>query len=445
MQFVTAERALTGTDRRAGVAARGLSLMFGAYALVVSLVGLAIQAANPGRIILHPAQLGPIYAASVGHGVAAVLFLTLSVFIRRRGARPRLPRMLLVLAPILFVLSVDRIVNVIHPPPPKLSRNGIFIPHSRRWMTHAPLSQGRQDNVMAYIDRYGMRVTKPQWKRTLGDAPRILFLGDSITFGYNVPAEDGFVERIQVMLEKRQDAPNFIAMNGGTISATPRQELDWLTHEGVDVGSDLVVLQICMNDITYMLHPSVLASGDQGVIAETNEHVYWSGLMRLAHDWARRRKYGDDLDRAAQVIATENFDKLLDRSKAATTWEAWDRATGDWEAMVRFCRTRKIPIAFMIVPLRKQIQDRSVSIEPQNRIQAFAREQDVPCLDLTPLLRSLHLNHGEPIGELYSDYTHPSSPGHRVVAEALCLFLEKNDLFRKARSHWKASGEDTPE
>ncbi|MCA9254565.1 MAG: hypothetical protein KDA33_02960, partial [Phycisphaerales bacterium] len=428
----------------AAAVARGLSLMFGAYALLVSIVGLAIQAANPGRLILHPAQLEPIYAASVGHGVAAVVFLALSVIVRRRGARPGLPRTLLILAPILFLLSVDRIVNVVHPPPPKISRTGIFIPHSRRWMTHAPLSQGRQDNVMAYIDRYGMRVTKPQWKRTLGDAPRILFLGDSITFGYDVPAEDGFVERIQAMLDRREDAPAFIAMNAGTISATPRQELDWLTHEGVDVGSDLVVLQICMNDITYMLHPSVLASGDHGVIAETNEHVYWSGLMRVAHDWARRRKYGDDLDQAAQMIATENFDKLLDKSKAATTWEAWGRATGDWEAMVRFCRTRKIPIAFMIVPLRKQIQDRSVSIEPQKRIQAFARQWDVPCLDLTPLLRSLHLDRGEPISELYSDYTHPSAPGHRVVAEALYSFLEANGLFDKARAHWVASGEDIP-
>ncbi|MCA9254568.1 MAG: hypothetical protein KDA33_02980, partial [Phycisphaerales bacterium] len=82
--------------------ARGLSLMFGAYALLVSIVGLAIQAANPGRLILHPDQLGPIYAASVGHGVAAVVFLALSVLVRRRGARPSLPRTLLVLAPILF-------------------------------------------------------------------------------------------------------------------------------------------------------------------------------------------------------------------------------------------------------------------------------------------------------------------------------------------------------
>lgn len=425
-------------ERRLTSIARGLSIIIGAYALAVSLTGLGVQMANPKLITLYPDQLDPIHAATVSHGIAAVLFVVLSVFVSRCGAHPILPRLLLVLMPGLLLVSADRILNVVRPPPAPLAyRNGVFVPHPRRGWTHDPLSSGLQDDVMTYIDRYGMRVRKADWHRVLVNAPRILFLGDSVTFGYNVSAGDGYVEQFQSLVRGREGASDFIAMNGGTISATPRQELDWLTHEGADVNPDLVVVQVCMNDITYMLHPAVLAeseSDNKKMIADTNEAPYWSAIMRLAHDWGRRREYGGDLQKAAEFIATENFEKLLDETQSATMWEAWDRATGDWESMVAFCRSRKIPVAFMIVPLNAQIGDREVSSEPQKRIRAFAARRGVPCLDLLPILRKLHLDQGIPLSELYSDYTHPSPNGHRIVARELLRFLTKKGLLNDAES-----------
>lgn len=420
-------------------------MLIASYAFVVSLVSALLQAANPDLITLYPDQLEPIYVLGVAHGITAFFFLALHLIVRRRGARRSLPRVLLVSMPVLLLLSVDRILNAVWPPPPApLTQIGVFVPHPRRGWTHKPLSHGRQDDVEAYIDRYGMRVKAFDWQRTLGDGPRILFLGDSVTFGYNVPAEDCFVERVQTLLDGRENESDFIAMNGGTMSATPRQELDWLTHEGAAVLPDLVVVQICMNDVTYMLHPSVLADDDKELvmIAQTYEPPHWSALMRLAYDWGRRRTYGDDLGKAAEIIATENFEKLLDGKRSKSMWAAWDRATRDWKKMATFCKSRGIPIAFMIVPLRAQIRDRDVSDEPQKRICEFAEQQGVPCLDLLPVFRSMHLDEGVPMDDLYSDYTHPSTTGHRIYADLIVQFMSENDLLAQARSHRDRSQEE---
>lgn len=428
-------------DRRATVLARGLCVLIGGFALLVSVAALVIEFVWAEFFRLHANYAAALSALSVGHGIVAIVFIPLGLLVQRRGARMWLPRLLFLLIPVFLVYSVDRTLNAFNPPIHH-DRVGIFERHPRRGWTHIPLSHGLKDGVETYIDRYGMRVTASDWQRVLGRRPRILCLGDSVTFGYKLPARQGYVERLQGLLAmKDAGRPRFIVLNGGTIAAAPPQELDWLTHEGEAIAPDLVVVQICLNDLTYLLHPASegISSARDGNGGRDEPH--WSALMRLAFRWGRKQEFGDDLAQAAEEIETENFDKLLDPQASKSMWVYWDKATSDWASMIDFCESRGMPIAFMIVPLDVQIDDRTVSSEPQSRISSFAKTRGIRCLDLLPILRAKHLDEGVPMSDLYNDYTHPSPNGNKIIARALLDFLEESGLLKRARAHWSKSGE----
>lgn len=411
-------------------------MFVGIYALIVSATGLIVQAADPYFRFLAPQQRMPIRELATWHGAAAVIFLFIGVFVRRRGVRRLMPRVLIACLPVLLLLSADRVLNFFFPPPlPPTMRLGVYRRHPRRGMTLDPETHVKERWGDVYIDAYGLRVRAADWKRALGERVRLLFLGDSITFGYHLPADAGYVEVVQRLLE-RTGATDVIALNGGTISHTPSQELDWLRHEGASLSPDLVVIQICMNDITFALHPTARASPDALVATVRDwEKPHWSAFMRLAFDWGQTREYGVDLDAAAEVIETENFDILFRGEESESLTAAWRHAIGKWREMLAFCRARDVPVALMIVPLRKQIMNVDMSSDPQDRICQFARENGIPCLDLLPVLRSLHHDSGIPVKDLYLDYTHPTPKGHRVFAEALMTFMQANDLLTRARSH----------
>lgn len=409
----------------------------GIYALVVSISGMILQFGDPYWIALQTEQRNPIHEMTIVHGIAAAVFLMAAAIIRRRGASRFAARIFVACLPMLILLSADRVLNGFRPPPiPFEFGSDVYSRHPRREFTLTPNSRMTDEFPEIYIDRYGMRVTKADWHRRLADEPRILFLGDSVTFGYRLQAESGYVEGVQAMLDERRKSPRFKALNGGTISHTPQQELDWLKHEGAALAPNLVVVQVCMNDITYALHPAIQSGSARNAAFESaSRKPPWSAIIRLAQDWGRSKTYGNDLDVAAEFIETENFALLFDESSSDAIQRAWNQAFDEWAQMLAFCHERRVPIAFVVIPFDDQIEDREMSDSPQSRICRFAAAHDAPCLDLLPRFRMLRHNDGLPVNDLYLDYTHPSATGHAVIADAIVKFLDSNGLLDGAATH----------
>ncbi len=414
-----------------------LSGCVGAYALVVSIGGMILQLGDPHWIALQTAQRNPIHQMTLFHGAAAAVFLIAAAIIRRRGASRFAAKLVIACLPMLILLSVDRVLNVFWPPPiPYEFGTDVNSQHKLREFTLTNNSRMTDEDPEIYVDRYGMRVTRADWHRRLADEPRILFLGDSVTFGYQLPAEFGYVECVQALLNARSNPPKFKALNGGTISHTPQQELDWLQHEGAELAPNLVVVQVCMNDITYALHPAIQSGLARNAAFESaSRKPHWSAIIRLAQGWGRSRTYGDDLDVAAEFIETENFALLFDESSSDAIQKAWNHAFDEWEQMLAFCHERRMPIAFVVIPFDDQIEDREMSDSPQARICSFAAAHRAPCLDLLPMFRLLRHNDGLPVKDLYLDYTHPSATGHAVIAESIVRFLDTNGLLDGAATH----------
>lgn len=417
----------TSTQISNRVVAAGLSLLFGIYAAIIALGAALIQALDPHMLELTPERRGPIVEVCLTHGAAAVLFLSLFLCTRRRDAQSFLPKLLIAASPLCLLLSADRVLNVLWPPP--LPRPGVFQPHPRRGWTHLPGAH-MAEWADVYIDSCGLRVRQEEWHRKLGDGMRILFLGDSVTFGYRLPAEDGFVEVVSDLLAQRADSAKCVTLNGGTTAYAPSQELDWLLHEGADLAPEVVILQISLNDITSGFHAE--AGWDPSVhpeFAQMHRDPHWSAFMRLAFDWGRTRAYGRDL--AAAAIATEELrlDELFEPIETQRVQSAWRRAESDWRRMAAFCHERDIPLVFLLVPVQSQILDAEASTLPQSKLAAFAADIGADCLDVLPDLRRHCRNHPQECNDLYIDHAHPSRIGNQIIGRAIVSFLIERHLL----------------
>jgi lysophospholipase L1-like esterase len=86
------------------------------------------------------------------------------------------------------------------------------------------------------------------WSPAERDAYRIVVLGDSITFGNYMRAEDRFSDLLQGSLAAELARPTEV-MNLGVVGYDTLQEVVTLERRGLSLSPDLVVLAFCVNDL----------------------------------------------------------------------------------------------------------------------------------------------------------------------------------------------------
>jgi hypothetical protein len=97
----------------------------------------------------------------------------------------------------------------------------------------------------------------------------------------------------------------------------------------------------------------------------------------------------------------------------------------------RLAGEKDIPVVLVLFPLEFQVLDKSYPTLPQELIMAKAKEAGIPALDLLPAFRQACQE--KPGGAcqledryLFADvWMHPSSDGHRLVADVLEAFLSE--------------------
>jgi hypothetical protein len=159
----------------------------------------------------------------------------------------------------------------------------------------------------------------------------------------------------------------------------------------------------------------------------------------------RTRRHGQIADRLAlPPLSEETYREVEARRLAvcltppsAAMEKKWQRALGYLERLVADCRTRRVAVAFMLIPDEFQVNpavlDRAVrdagvdraavDLElPQRRLSAFCREHRIPCLDLLEAFR------GEPDTYAPRD-THWNVRGNRLAAEHIAAWLHERFAY----------------
>ncbi len=389
---------------------------------------------------MTPERRSPTVELLLTHGILSVGALVGFLWLRRRAARPWLPRALLVMAPLILIVSCDRVVNVIRPP--SLPRDGIFVRHHARGWRHLP-GTFTANWVPTYIDRYGLRVAEADWQREFKPGPRILFLGDSVTFGFLVPAEECFVSVVSEQLAQREETPAWNVLNAGVMGYDPGQEFHLLSQRFDKLRPDLVVLQFCLNDITRQFEAGRSDNAlRHGELTQLYRDPHPSALIRLAREWGRRRAFGEDLHAAAAKIEHYEITELLKLPVSDEMNALWVRMLDNADEIVRFCRRKELPLGVLVFPVQDQVRNPATSLHPLRRLRAFADQNRLPCLDMMAVFESHQPRGPEAAESLFIDTTHPTVLGHAIAGRRIAGFLNETGLLDRGRDRWEDNGLD---
>jgi lysophospholipase L1-like esterase len=147
-----------------------------------------------------------------------------------------------------------------------------YAPHPVRRFTLLPDQQVFSYGAPARIDERGFRANGPA-SAPRGDAPAILALGDSFTFGLGVRDEETWPARLETLVSAMLRQPIDV-INAGTISYGVFQEMDLLKTAGLAERPRVVVHALYWNDFMNAAAPP---PGARPVVDE-NGYFTWDQL-----------------------------------------------------------------------------------------------------------------------------------------------------------------------
>jgi lysophospholipase L1-like esterase len=267
----------------------------------------------------------------------------------------------------------------------------------------------------------------------LGDAKpagsvRILWLGDSVTFGYGVePVESVFPFRVAALLSERLGRP-LETVDSGVGGYAPWQELAWLEREGWRYAPDLVVVGFVLNDLTEpfsLVRYGGTGEGWQLARAAKGQLDRWlssSALVSFLREGNARLRFGRDVQRGATARGTLDVQRLVADPDAPMWQRSWRVTESDLTRIFAAARGHGVGVALVIFPYAFQLGAPGPQPAVQRRLVSLAEREGVPVLDLLPVLAARRAS------QPFLDASHLSEAGHAAVAEALAGFLVERGL-----------------
>jgi hypothetical protein len=262
---------------------------------------------------------------------------------------------------------------------------------------------------------------------------RILFLGDSITFGDYLEEDDTFVRQVETLTQDR--SPPWETINAGVGAIGLKNELAILLETGLQTDPDVVVLGFYLNDVqdspgvevlevppllrwsAALQHlavalPVLLSAADRSVDKEVLRG--WLDAVKVEYPAAEGNPLTDP----------EAFHGLIHRWfgdwGSSFSAAAWETMTPLFDQFVELADRHSFQLVVICFPVREQVEAEALHDYPQRRLRLILAERQVPLLDLLPLLRKQHRAGEEP---LFYDQCHHTPAGNRWIAQWVMKFL----------------------
>ncbi|MEX1229512.1 MAG: SGNH/GDSL hydrolase family protein [Planctomycetaceae bacterium] len=262
---------------------------------------------------------------------------------------------------------------------------------SRRWFArHVELNdQGFRDDV-------------PLHRFTADDRRRLVFVGDSFTFGHGIddPAER-FSNRLARDLEEIH--PGAWQVNNAGISGWDLREIvklvnDWMT-KGVKV--DVLVYVFVLNDIEHF---------------DERTQKYYQQLTALEPKWWVLREtyfYNQMYYRVQALLRSESIG-YYDYLNEAYAGPPWERFTDKLDELHTLCERNGIELQIVGFPFLHDQKGENPFAGGMNQLGDYSAERNIPFQDLTPALavaeESLTVNRYD---------AHPNARANELAAEAM--------------------------
>jgi lysophospholipase L1-like esterase len=278
-------------------------------------------------------------------------------------------------------------------------------------------------DVPMRINRHGFRDRELVVPKPEGEV-RILVLGDSITWGDYLPAEEVYVERLEARL-RAQGVDRVEVVNAGVGDMGLRGEVDLLLDRGLVVEPDVVVVGFYLNDS----RPPWGFPAERGGRGWLRRH---SMLANRIYDWALLRRWLQErgegrlgwVTAASRLDWQHDPDQFLELARLAhydwgAAWqpESWVEVDAQLSRLEQLGDTHHFRVVLVALPVAFQVQASFVEDTPQRELAGLAKSRGFEFVDLLPALRK----HSDE--RLFFDHCHPTPRGNDLIAQALESYL----------------------
>ena len=403
-----------------------------AAAATIGCVGLALAliryTLHDFGLILSLAQRESLWIAVVIHTAIAGGSLLSVLLLRHRPVdSPTSARLVLAALPILLLVSVDRLAAIAFVP--IREKHETLQLHPVRVWTNRPGVVANLGDRVVRINSLGLRGPELPLDKPAGER-RILFLGDSITFGIGLAREDCFVWQFEAAANRLRPDRTLRVINCSVTAYSPWQEADLLKTQCLSLAPDVVVQVFCLNDLVTKFRLRKFGGATDDIAPIEPSWLEWSGLFRMIRATkARIRNPGRKAIKERE--SRYSLDRLFDEPDAPEMREAWRVTLASMTRIHAICREAGIPLAIACFPYGPQITDSASRGDgPQRALESFAAARDIPFLDLLPEYQRIAGERGMIWQELFPDALHPTPEANAVAADAILSFLVKEGLIR---------------
>jgi len=286
---------------------------------------------------------------------------------------------------------------------------------------------------------------------------RVCILGDSLVFGLGVADEDRYPVVTGRLLAQRYPNRSIEVLPFGQVAYRLSGYRTRLLPKALAYHPDIVVIGFVLNDFEP---PPATGTGPQ---ATTLTPGPTSGAMNLLKSLTGRLRKHSHLvyflrKKTQELLSTT----LMSRDDLIRNWELdamyadTNAFRAEWEYTVRqlneiqaLCTAAGAKLLVLVTPFdiqmnsdrlafyRRTVPDLPDSVLdciPQSQLSRYCADHDVPFIDLTSAFRQSKERVFFQLLEGRIDLCHPTTAGHRLIAEALAGKLDDILVDSKARS-----------
>lgn len=262
---------------------------------------------------------------------------------------------------------------------------------------------GGDGSVTYRLNMFGMRGPDLSAQKS-ANVFRILFLGDSITFGEGVREEDIFPTRVQSLLSAKMPGKEIQVVNAGVQGYGTKEEVGSYFLTGIAYKPDAVVIGFYLNDAT-----------DFGETIRQNDAK--NHAMPLT-GMAKFSKIAEYFQRRAR--AREQQEEFFATTRASFKSKHWEDCKGELLKLRGESEKWKFKLLIVIFPVLWDLDHYPLEDVHKLLHEQFA-ELGIAYIDLLDTFRG----HNAESLWVHPTDQHPNEIAHRMAAEKIAEYLAK--------------------
>jgi hypothetical protein len=274
------------------------------------------------------------------------------------------------------------------------------------------------------VNAKGIRGPERAFEKS-GETNRVLFLGDSITYGLRLNYSQCIPHKVEMALNEKSDFP-IECINTGVPGYSTWQEFLYYQHEGYKYQPDIVVLSFCLNDVlnTY----TGIKYGDYGKddpvpFIEENWVDYLirrSSIVYAGKQAYHKIRYGMTLKENAIYREGLGISSLQEKSDYPEIKQAWETTNQFIEKIADKSREQNAQFLLVVFPYIIRAHEVKVLAWSPKPLFDFAAKKEYTTLDFMSVIQSDMKRTGRTyLNQFFQDACHPTDYAAELAAKTI--------------------------